>query len=309
MTRQIQSYLYLALAMALVGTTVIASKIISSGLSPFVATALRFAIALPVFVAAMRMTRTSWPTLKRRDWSILIVQAAAGSVGYTTLLIWGLRSTSAADAGVILGTLPVVSGAIAVLVLRERPHPALLLAIALAAAGTVSIVYGPGFAAQQAVAGYLLIFAAVVCEGVFILLNKCLSQEIRPIAQATIMTGIGLAATILPAIAELPVAADLSAASLWSVVYYALVPTVGGFFLWYAGSARVSGAEASIFTAFAPISALLLAAALLGEQIGLAQMLGTGCVLGAVLVLWAWSRNGNAGANAVMANGDRSTGT
>lgn len=290
MTRRIQGYLFLTLAMVLVGTTVIASKIISSGLPPFIATALRFAIALPIFIAVMRITRASWPTLKRRDWVILIVQAAAGSVGYTTLLILGLRSSSAADAGVILGTLPVVSGVIAVLVLRERPHPALFLAIALAAMGTVSIVYGPGFATQRAIIGQLFIFAAVVCEGVFILLNKCLSEEIRPVAQATIMTGIGLAATVLPAIAELPLAGNFPAASMWSVVYYALVPTVGGFFLWYAGSALVSGTEASIFTAFAPISALLLAAALLGEQIGFAQMLGMGCVIGAVLILWAWGR-------------------
>jgi drug/metabolite transporter (DMT)-like permease len=289
MTRQIQGYLFLALAMVLVGTTVIASKIISSGLSPFIATALRFAIAFPVFVAVMRVTRTSWPKLKRRDWSILVIQAAAGSVGYTTLLIWGLGSTSAADAGVILGTLPVVSGAISILVLRERPHPALFLAIALAAAGVLSIVYGPGFGSRQALAGNLLIFAAVVCEGVFILLNKCLDQEIQPVAQATIMTGIGLAATVIPALFEIPLAGNISMASLWSVVYYALIPTVGGFFLWYAGSARVSGAEASVFTACAPISALLLAAAMLGERIGVAQMLGMGCVLGAVLVLWVWN--------------------
>ena len=52
-------YFYLTLAMVLVGSTVIASKVIASGLPPFTATALRFAIALPCLLGAMRLTGAS----------------------------------------------------------------------------------------------------------------------------------------------------------------------------------------------------------------------------------------------------------
>jgi len=70
------------------------------------------------------------------------------------------------------------------------------------------------------------------------------------------------------------------------------VPTVGGFLLWYAGTARVSGAEASLFTAFAPVSALLLAVLMLDEQVGWQQTAGVGCVLAAVLLLgWSSSKD------------------
>ena len=70
-----------------------------------------------------------------------------------------------------------------------------------------------------------------------------------------------------------------------SVVYYALVPTIAGFMLWYAGAERVSGAEASLFTAIAPVSAVIFAFLLLGEPVGLHQIAGIGCVLAAVLGL------------------------
>ncbi|MGR9247204.1 DMT family transporter [Rhizobium leguminosarum] len=284
MSRQVQGYVYLALAMLTVGSTVIASKLIASGLPPFGATALRFAIAFPVLLLLMRATGARLPKLCREDRLILLIQAGAGSVGYTTLLISGLSLTSAADAGVIIGTLPVVSAAISILLLRERPQRALLLAVALATAGVLSIAFTPD-AAGGSLSGNALIFLAVVCEGLFILLNKKLKTEIAPLAQSALMTGIGFIVAAIPAIFEAPFAHGISTSAVAAVVYYALVPTVGGFLLWYAGAERVSGTEAALFTALAPVSAVMLAFIILGEPVGLHQIAGIACVLAAVLGL------------------------
>ncbi|MBB4477481.1 DMT family transporter [Rhizobium etli] len=283
MSRQVQGYVYLTLAMLTVGSTVIASKLIAAGLSPFTATAARFALAFPVFLLLMRLTGVRLPKLSRRDRLILVIQAGAGSVGYTTLLISGLSLTSAADAGVIIGTLPVVSAAISILLLGERPQRGLLLAVALATAGVFSIAFTPE-AAGGSLAGNALILLAVVCEGLFILLNKRLTADIPPLAQSTLMTGIGFAVAVIPAAFEAPSAQGSTSAAA-AVVYYALVPTVAGFLLWYAGAERVSGTEASLFTALAPVSAVLLAFATLGEPVGFSQLAGIACVLAAVLGL------------------------
>jgi drug/metabolite transporter (DMT)-like permease len=285
MSQKLAGYTYLTSAMMLVGSTVIASKIIGAGLPPFTAAALRFAIALPFLVVIMQVSGTKWPRPGARDWLLLIIQSTAGTVGYTALLISGLRLTSAADGGVIVGTLPVVSAAIAVLILGERPRPIVLFAIALAAAGVFAIAVQSRNGAASSLLGNALIFAAVLCEGLFILLNKRLKVPIPPLAQSTLMTGIGLIVALPPALIEMPVVASITTASLAAVVYYALVPTVGGYLLWYGGLARVSGAEASLFTAVAPVSAVLLAVILLGETVSPAQMTGIACVLIAVLSL------------------------
>ncbi|MBP1887075.1 DMT family transporter [Sinorhizobium mexicanum] len=285
MSRQFQGYIYLSLAMALVGSTVIASKVIASGLPPFTATALRFALAFPLFLVLMRATRTAWPKLQRRDWLILFIQAGAGSVGYTTLLISGLRLTSAADAGVIIGTLPIVSAAIAIVVLGERPDRSILLAITLAAGGVLSIVFRASAGGAHSLLGNTLVFGAVICEGLFILINKRLTTATSPLALSTLMAGLGVAVSAPIALLEFPQAAAVTTQSIIAVAYYALVPTVGGFLLWYAGLARVSGTEASVFTAIAPVSAVLLAFAMLGEPISANQLIGIACVLAALLSL------------------------
>lgn len=286
---RMRGYAYLAAAMALVGSTVVASKIIGAGLPPFTATALRFAIALPCFALLMALTGARIPRLGRRDWLLLVAQAVAGSVGYTTLLIAGLQRTSAVDGGVILGTLPLAAAAIAVLALGERPGKAALAAIGVAAFGVWLMSRQTAAAGGAAsLAGNALILGAVVCEGLFILLNKRLHVPVAPLALSTIMAGFGLAFSALACIAEAPWTLPLPAAAVAAVGYYALVPTVGGFLLWYAGAARVRGSDAALFTALAPVSAVILAAGLLGEPLAGAQLAGMACVIGAVAMLgWA----------------------
>ncbi|WP_447578552.1 DMT family transporter [Achromobacter kerstersii] len=287
-------YACLAGAMMLVGSTVVASKIIAAGLPPFTATALRFAIALPCFAVLMAATGARLPRLDRRDWLLLAAQAIAGSVGYTTLLIAGLQRATAVDGGIILGTLPLVTAGIAIVLLGERPGKATLAAIAAAGVGVWLMMRDAASAGgASSWLGNALILGAVLCEGLFILLNKRLRTPVPALALSTIMTALGLAFSALASVAESPWRLDFSGDALMAVAYYAVVPTVGGFLLWYAGAARVQGSEAALFTALAPVSAVLLAAGLLGETLESAQRWGMACVLGAVLLLGVANRYGH----------------
>jgi drug/metabolite transporter (DMT)-like permease len=284
-------YFFCALAMVGVGSTVVVSKSIAAGLPPFSATALRFAIAFPIFVAMMRVRKVRWPKLGARDRWLVIAHAGAGSVGYTVCLISGMRLASAADAGVIAGTLPAASAAVAALALGERPSPALLGAIALATLGVLActvrlddLTTGRG---AHSLAGNAMVFAAIVCEALFILLNRKLRTPVAALPLSALMSGIGFLVAIVPACFERPwhvrFNADFAAA-VAGVVYYALVPTVLGFVLWYAGASRISGAEAGLVTALVPVSTLALAAGMLHEPISRAQVIGVVCVLAAVML-------------------------
>lgn len=293
MNGQTRGYCYLAAAMALVGSTVVASKIIGAGLPPFTATALRFAIALPCFALLMWACGARVPQLDRRDWLLLAAQAIAGSVGYTTLLIAGLQRASAVDGGIILGTLPLVTAAIAILLLGERPNKATLGAIACAGFGVWLMTHhAAGASGTSSLFGNALILGAVLCEGLFILLNKRLRVPVPPLALSAIMSGFGFVFSALACLTESPWTHAVSRDALMAVAYYAVVPTVGGFLLWYAGAARVKGSDAALFTALAPVTAVGLAAGLLGESLATAQLAGMACVLGAVVLLGWSARDG-----------------
>ena len=282
-----------AAAMATVGSTVVASRLIAAGLPPFSATTLRFAVATPLLWLLMRITRTAWPRPDRRDAALLLAQAVAGSVGYTVLLILGTRHAPAADAGVVAGTLPAVAALVSARVLGERPGRALKWSIALASAGVLAIALPETLAARggtaqgEAVFGHLLVMGAVLCEATFILINKRLRVPVAPLALSAAMSLLGLLACIVPALLEQAWRAPVPPAAAWAAVYYAAVPGVLGFWLWFAGSSRLAGAEASLMTAVMPVSALALAALVLGERITAWQLGGCALVLLAVMAS-AW---------------------
>lgn len=284
MPDRIIGFILLTFAMATVGTTVIASKLIAGTIPPFAATAMRFAVALPILALVMLVWRQPIPKMSLQSWLLLAFQAGAGSVGYTVLLISGVSYLPAADAGVLIGTLPAASALFSVVVLRERPDLRVILAVLCATAGVLAVVWqGTG---PRSLVGATLVLGAVVCESAFILFQKRMRNPLEPLAQATTMTALGLLLTVPFAAMEAP-NLTISRTAYLAVLWYALVPTVGGFLLWYAGASRVKGAEAAVFTAVAPMTALLLSATFLGEVITPPQIMGLVSVGTAIVILSA----------------------
>lgn len=287
MSDSFKGQLLCSLAMVLVGSTVVVSKIIGQDIEPFLATVLRHALALPIFFVLMHWTGQRLPRVNRRDAVLLAVQAAAGSVGYSVLLIQGVSLSSAADAGIVAGTLPATAALFSAVLLGERPGARLVLSIGLATLGVMAVAAAPDTSphASTRLHGIALVLAAIACEAVFILANKRLSQPVPALAMSTLMSAGGLLLSGLPAWwAWRTAPSGLAPHALAGVVYYALGPTVVGFLLWYAGSARTSGVRASLSTVWLPVSALLLSVVFLGESIYVWQWLGLGCVVLAMLL-------------------------
>lgn len=285
----------LILAMALVGSSVVASKVVADGMHPLFAVPLRFAISTPIFVLLMLVNKVPRPQLSASDLRIIALQAGAGSAGYSILMIAALTMTTSANAGIISGLLPTISALVAVFVLREILTARLWLSIASVTAGAVLISFAPG----ESIGGYgyqllgnFLVVIAVSGEALFSILNKRISTPIPPLYLATLMSAVSLALTIPLGLAALlfqPL--EATAAAVAATAYIALFPTVVGFWLWYSGSSRMSGGEASVFMAMLPVTALILSALFLGEKIDHIHLLGLFLVVfGMINASWPWKK-------------------
>lgn len=281
--------------MATVGTSVVASKLIGLQVEPFAATALRHLLALPVLVLLCWQFRPAWPRPSRRDVLILLLQAASGSVGYTVLLIAGTSMASAADAGVVAGTLPAMAALFAILILGERPGLLALMGIALTTAGVLLLSTGGGSELSVPMPhrplGIALVAAAVVCEVVFILGQRRLHTPIEPLAMATLMSLGGLLLSLPAAGVAWAMGSShsgMDAKGMWAalaaIAWYAWVPTVIGFWLWYAGARRATATQAAASTAWLPLVAVTGATAVLGEALTASQVSALALVLAGVLV-------------------------
>jgi drug/metabolite transporter (DMT)-like permease len=286
--------------MVLVGSSVVAGKILTTELPVFLASALRFALALAVLLPLLRLREGGLPRLSRRSWGLLALQALFGSFLFTVFLLYGLRLTSPGAAGVITSATPACMAVFSRLLLRERLGARRTLGIACAVAGLLA-VNGPGlsgnaggtggaselFAPGGALPGNLLVFGAVVAEALFLLIRKGVREPLSPLAAATAVSLFGLAWFALPAAWEAARLdwAGVSAAGWWAVVYYGLIVTVAAYLLWFAGIVRVDGAVAGAFTALMPVSAVGLSWLVLGLAPGASVLWGCAGILASIALM------------------------
>ncbi len=276
MNNKLEAYFCLSGAMVLVGSAVVVGKFITHAFPLFLASTLRFALAAGVLTPYVLIWGGGFKRVSRSDWLLLVCMALCGQVVFTLFLLWGLRMTSALDAGLITSTTPAAMAIMALLILGERLRAkgALGVALAVSALAVVNLMGGVDASAGggqggQRWLGNLLVAGAVLGEAVFLLVRKRLSPGIPNLTVAAALCILGLAMSLPLGLLE---AQDFDFASVspggWaSIVYFGLLFTVLAYFLWFRGVSQVSGSTAGVFTAVMPVSALGLSHIFLGESL------------------------------------------
>jgi len=286
--------LSLVAAMAFTGTNVAFGKAIAAAVPIYLFVVFRFAVASVALAPLAHMEPgPKVACMTRAQWRSLALMALLGMVGFTVLMLEGLKRTAAADAGIITATLPAVVAAFGLVLGGERLSRAQGLAVGLAVAG-LALVQATGAAGGTAtLVGNLLVAGAVLCEASFVVLGKQLAPPYRPLrlALAANLAGLALAAPL--ALLDLP-GFDPGAVTsgTWLLgTWYALSASVFCLWLWYAGLPHVETWLAGLATAAMPVAALATSALYLGETIGATRLAGAALVI-AGIVLGALSAPG-----------------
>ena len=173
MRSKLVPYLQLILAMTVVGSSVVAGKMMAASLPVMLSSFLRFAMASPVLFLLLYL-REGRPRLpSRADLVTVFLQAFTGVFLFSIFLLFGVQRTGAIEAGLVTGTLPAVTAIRAALMLRERLSRRQMLGIAATVAGAMLLnVHGgePAASTSSTWPGFLLVLAAVVCEALFAVL-------------------------------------------------------------------------------------------------------------------------------------------
>ena len=283
------AYLQLALSMAFVGANVAVGKIIVEEVPIFLFSEIRFLIALLFLVPMLVISRPQVVRLEKSHVGYLFLQSFFGVFLFSVLMLYGVRFTSAAAAGIITSTVPAVIALLSFFFLRERMSSTQAFSICLAVLGILIITLQKSpsnIDSSPMVIGNILVFGAVVSEALFTIFAKKLSTVFTPIQMATAVNVIGFILFLPFAIKE---ALSFDFINLkWSIwfliVYYAITASVLSFILWYQGVKKVNASLAGIFTGFIPIAATLVGIYLLKESFGWNQFLGILCVLGAIFL-------------------------
>ena len=284
------AYVQMTLAMLLIGSLFVVSKVIVQTVPVFVASFLRQFLAFLALAAWLYVQKSTMPKIQRRDWGVLLIQGVVGIFLFSVFALYGLKYTNAIDANIITSTTPLSMMLIAVLLLGERLTMRRVSALLLALLGTLAInVLGThdSGSRQEVWFGNGLVVLAVLAEGVFFGFGKLLKSPISSTWLSLILTAIG-SVLFAPFAAYSAVSTDWSQVpwTTWLLVLYTGVAlTAFGVVLMNRGLQQVPASNASIFTALMPVSGVALSVIFLREQFHWYHALGMVLVLVAMALV------------------------
>ena len=300
--REHQGRIYLLLAFALAGTSVITGRILAVTLGSFTITTISLGLLLiccaPFCMAEILNTGRR---LKIRDWKMLLLQAVFGIFLFRSFLLAGIHLTSTVEAGILTGATPAITALLALLFLKEPFSKQVVVGIGCTVAGVV-LLQGIGLNAGSFSSGFLidhlggnlLILCAAASESTFNVISRRHSvkeqsspQSIHPLAQTLLVAAPALLLCLIPALFEHPLAAiQQTGPQEWAaLLWYGLVITALSFVFFYAGMKRCDAYTAAAFSGMMPLTAMLLSVLLLGESISLIQGAGGILVIAGILLL------------------------
>lgn len=269
-TSRFTAFLLLTGSMALVGTYVALSKPLTAAIPVFALAFLRFAIAAVAMVPWTRAV-ASEPPLSRTEHRLFFVMSFFGNFLFSICMLYGVSMTTATSAGVILATLPAVVALLSWLFLREQLTWRVMFAVALAVGGIALLQLARHDDATTRAAawiGNLLMFGAVVCEAIYVIIAKRLSATRTPLRVSALINLWGLVLITPFGLWQLA-RFDLGSVtpSLWTLlVFYSLAASLFAVWMWVAGLKQVPANQAGVFTVALPVAATAVGTGLLGES-------------------------------------------
>ncbi|WP_025025626.1 DMT family transporter [Caldalkalibacillus mannanilyticus] len=290
MNQNILASFKIILAMTIVGSSVVAGKLLVQSFPVFLASELRFLLAVLILLPLL-LYREGFPTLTKKEVVILFLQSATGVFLFSLCMLYGLKYTTATEGGILTSTLPAVVAVIAFFILKERVSKYAMIGILLAVLGTTAVNISGIFAIDQRGAapllGNMLILGAVISEALFIILGKSISKKITPLAISTLVSLFGVILFLPLALYE-AISFDFDQMTFldWGLIlYFGIVVTVVAFVLMYQGLEQVPASTAGVLTGFLPISSVVLSSLFLKEQILWTHLVGMAFVLLAIYLV------------------------
>jgi drug/metabolite transporter (DMT)-like permease len=255
-------------------------------LSPQWAAAFRFVLAALIMLTLSGIRRENLFGLLRRNAAAYLLLGFVGITVFNLLFFYGLQTTSANNAALIMGLNPLLTTLLAAIFLGEKPSIRHLIALPVALLG-VAVVISHGslnrLLALHISHGDLLILIASLSWAIYNVMTKRYMPKGSSMVNTTwiLVAGAlflsGIAISNGTSIGTLDLNAGIAMAAM------VICGTILAYLFWGIGIERLGAARTAIFLNLVPVSAMLLSAAL-GTPPTPAQLIGGLLVVGGISI-------------------------
>ena len=240
---------------------------------------LRFFFAAVIMAAIMVFTHRAWP--KRNHVVILFLMGGVGYVAQSFSFFTALQYASAGLVALLLYLYPILVAIVGALVFHE-PLGTKRLALVLAAfSGTALTAWG---ALDGEPIGFLLGTLSAVLYCAYILAGSRVLRSEDPYACGAVVM-LSAAAVFGGLVAATGPAFPATVQGWGSVLAISLVSTVMAMIGFFIGVRALGASDASTLSSLEPVVTIVAAMVFLNESLSMAQLVGGGVILVAVVLL------------------------
>lgn len=260
------------------GLSVPVTKIGLETIPPITLTALRFVVAVPLFlVLSVGRLRVPWRAVPG-----IVGLGVMGIAGGNVTQAFGVQGTSASAGTIISATIPIFVVVFAAIRLHQPVTGRQWIGLFAAFCGIALVAAGSGSDADDMTTTTLTGVAWMLVSAVIIAFYFIWSAELAekygalPVAAWNALAGL---------VAVLPLAgweathtpAQITAQAVWAIVYLASMVTVAGLFLWLYLLRVVPARVAASVQYLQPVFGIAAAALIFGDPLGM--LFGAGVIL------------------------------
>src|SRR5690606_14611348 len=218
----------------------------------------------------------------RGDWRRLLFASFTNVFAWMGFGTMAMKLITVAQCALIVYTMPIWAMLLAWPLAGRRPTLRGIVSLVLAMAGVTLLLGGGGFDFDRdQLTGIGLSLAAAVLFGLGNVLNR--APPVPPLVDVAWQVGLGcLVMLVLGVLFEQPDYTALSAVGLGSFAYMVVVPMGVCYLAWFEAVRRLSPVLASTGILLVPALAVVAAAAILGEPLGLREVSAIALTLGGV---------------------------
>ena len=253
--------------------------VLTSGVSPFLLTVMRFVSGLAVLLVLPSVR----PTTFRHDKPNLSYLPGAFFLGaYAFSISYGYVFISVAAGTLVFYTFVVVTMvAYSVIEDKERLTPRLALGLLFGLAGVLVITFGR--ISSVTLVGVLLMAATGSSWGLYSAYGKKFKATFSYTYNSFLILGaFAVAATIALALVGKLISTNISIQNLGLALYMGMVSTALSYVLWNATVKRIPASVGGLVQLIVPILAPVMGIIFLGEQVTAPLIIGGGLVLLAI---------------------------
>ncbi len=253
-----------------------------AGLPPFTGASMRFGLAALLMWGWLLWSRSKLPTTATEWRAIVIVGFLSNGVSFA-IAYWTSQYLPSGLMAVIFGTMPLWTAIFSHLVIEtEKMSFGRILGIFIGLAGLTTIFFPKfiDFEVTSAVPMFVFLISPLI-SAMSTVITKRYTHEVSAITLNTIATTTGFIFLSIIALTNEDVFGQVfTFTHVWTIVYLAILGSMVAFVSYFSLIKHASPVTMSYITLISPTIAVFLGWLILGEQLGVNELVGAGLVLG-----------------------------